>query len=74
VQWKIVGRDGRKVKFVLVSITNDKLLIDKLLIHKLLIGEVMIDKGMTNNLLVDNRRSRHSLFYSRMMSAIDANR
>jgi hypothetical protein len=36
---------GGKSKIVLVSITNDKLLIDKLLIHQLLIGEVVIDKG-----------------------------
>jgi hypothetical protein len=59
---------------VLVSIANDMLLVDKLSVHELLIGKVIIDKGMTNKLLVDSRRSRHSLFYSQMMSAIDANR
>ena len=49
---------GGEVKIVLVSITNDKLVIDKLLIQKLVIGKAMIDMVMTNKLMKDNHRSR----------------
>jgi hypothetical protein len=53
---KCKGWVGGKSKIVLVSITNDNLLIDKLLIHQLLLGEVMIVKGMTNKAAADPAR------------------